>query len=45
MPLSFDFPLEQLETYQGINPRPADFDEFVHDVGTGRLEVCVEIEN
>jgi cephalosporin-C deacetylase len=28
MPLTFDFPLEQLKTYQGINPRPADFDEF-----------------
>ena len=28
MPLTFDFPLEKLRTYQGINPRPADFDEF-----------------
>ena len=28
MPLNFDFPLEQLKTYQGINPRPADFDDF-----------------
>lgn len=28
MPLTFDFPLEQLKTYQGINPRPSDFDEF-----------------
>jgi cephalosporin-C deacetylase len=28
MPLTFDFPLEQLRTYQGINPRPADFDAF-----------------
>ena len=28
MPLTFDFPLEQLKTYQGINPRPADFDEY-----------------
>jgi cephalosporin-C deacetylase len=28
MPLTFDFPLEQLKTYQGINPRPADFDGF-----------------
>jgi cephalosporin-C deacetylase len=24
----FDFPLEKLKTYQGINPRPADFDTF-----------------
>jgi len=28
MPLTFDFPLDKLKTYQGINPRPADFDEF-----------------
>jgi len=28
MPLDFDFPLEKLYTYQGINPRPVDFDEF-----------------
>jgi cephalosporin-C deacetylase len=28
MPLTFDFPLEILKTYQGCNPRPSDFDEF-----------------
>ncbi len=28
MPLMFDFPLEELKGYQGINPRPADFDAF-----------------
>ncbi len=28
MPLTFDFPFEQLQTYSGINPRPADFDQF-----------------
>ena len=28
MPLMFDFPLEKLKTYQGINPRPDDFDAF-----------------
>ena len=28
MPLCFDFPFEQLRTYLGINPRPADFDSF-----------------
>lgn len=28
MPLTFDFPLEELVTYQGINPRPADMDAF-----------------
>lgn len=28
MPLLFDMSRERLETYQGINPRPADFDEY-----------------
>jgi cephalosporin-C deacetylase len=28
MPLIFDLPLEQLKSYQGINPRPQDFDGF-----------------
>ncbi|HET60289.1 MAG TPA: acetylxylan esterase [Chloroflexi bacterium] len=28
MPLTFDFSLEKLKTYQGINPKPADFDAF-----------------
>ncbi len=28
MPLLFDMPLEQLNEYQGINPRPDDFDDF-----------------
>ncbi|MBK8987821.1 MAG: alpha/beta fold hydrolase [Chloroflexi bacterium] len=28
MPLSFDMPLAELHTYQGINPKPADFDSF-----------------
>lgn len=28
MPLTFDLPFEQLLTYQGINPRPADFDSY-----------------
>lgn len=28
MPLLFDMPFEQLQTYQGKNPRPADFDEY-----------------
>lgn len=28
MPLLFDMPLEQLHQYQGVNPRPADFDAF-----------------
>jgi cephalosporin-C deacetylase len=28
MPLTFDMPYEELQTYQGCNPRPADFDAF-----------------
>jgi cephalosporin-C deacetylase len=39
MPLTFDLPLEQLKTYQGRNPKPADFDAYweralkeMHDV-------------
>jgi cephalosporin-C deacetylase len=28
MPLTFDFPLIELESYQGISPRPQDFDAF-----------------
>ncbi len=28
MPLTFDLSYEELQSYQGINPRPADFDEF-----------------
>jgi len=28
MPLMFDMPLEQLKSYQGKNPKPADFDQF-----------------
>lgn len=28
MPLTFDMPLDQLEKYKGVNPKPADFDTF-----------------
>ncbi len=28
MPLIFDMPFDQLEKYQGINPKPRDFDKF-----------------
>jgi cephalosporin-C deacetylase len=28
MPLTFDFSLDKLKTYQGINPRPADLDAY-----------------
>ena len=28
MPLQFDMPLDQLQTYNGTNPKPEDFDDF-----------------
>lgn len=28
MPLTFDMPIERLGSYNGTNPRPADFDEY-----------------
>ena len=28
MPLTFDLPIESLRTYQGIKPRPDDFDDY-----------------
>ena len=28
MPLLFDMPWEELQTYEGRNPKPADFDSF-----------------
>lgn len=28
MPLTFDMPLDQLQQYNGVNPRPDDFDTF-----------------
>jgi len=31
MPLLFDMPLEKLRTYQGLNPRPDDFDAYGHE--------------
>ena len=37
MPLTFDLPREQLETYNGRNPRPADFDRFWQD-GLAEME-------
>jgi len=37
MPLTFDFPLDKLKTYQGINPRPDDFDEY-WDSGIAEME-------
>lgn len=31
MPLMFDMPLDELKSYQGINPKPADFDAYWDD--------------
>jgi len=31
MPLTFDMPYEDLKTYQGINPKPDDFDSYWAD--------------
>lgn len=31
MPLTFDLPREELETYVGRNPKPSDFDQFWQD--------------
>jgi cephalosporin-C deacetylase len=28
MPLTFDFPIDELKKYQGITPRPANFDQY-----------------
>ncbi len=28
MPLLFDMPLDQLQAYEGTNPKPSDFDAF-----------------
>lgn len=44
MPLTFDMPLEQLKSYQGTNPRLADFDSF-WDQGMAELQaIDPEIE-
>jgi cephalosporin-C deacetylase len=37
MPLTFDFSFEKLQTYQGINPRPHDFDDY-WDRGLAELD-------
>ncbi len=44
MPLLFDMPLEELYTYQGINPKPADFDAYWAAALTEMHSVDPEIE-
>ena len=44
MPLTFDMSLAELETYQGRNPRPDDFDTFWEDALAEMREVDPQIE-
>ena len=44
MPLTFDMSLAELETYQGINPRPDDFDAFWDEALAEMREVDPQIE-
>ena len=44
MPLTFDMSLAELETYQGINPRPDDFDSFWEEALAEMREVDPQIE-
>ena len=44
MPLLFDMPLEELYTYQGINPKPADFDAYWAAALAAMRSVDPEIE-
>ena len=44
MPLTFDFPLEQLKDYTGTNPRPDDFDVFWDSALSEMRAVKPEIE-
>ena len=43
MPLTFDFPFEQLINYKGINPKPSDFDLFwefgLHEMRSVKPEI------
>lgn len=44
MPLAFDLPFEALQTYQGTNPRPDDFDEYWAKALTELAGVDAEVE-
>lgn len=46
MPLTFDLPFDQLQTYAGFNPRPADFDKFWDDAldEMRAVDPCVALE-
>ena len=44
MPLSFDLPLDQLKSYNGINPRPADFEAYWEQASADMRAVDPEVE-
>lgn len=44
MPLTFDMPFEQLESYRGINPKPHDFDTYWADAIAEMQAVDPQVE-
>ncbi len=44
MPLTFDFCLDDLKTYTGINPRPADFDTYWDHALTEMHAIDAQVE-
>lgn len=44
MPLTFDMPLEKLKSYQGLNPRPDDFEKFWDDALAEMRDVDPDID-
>lgn len=44
MPLMFDMPLDELVSYQGISPRPQDFDRYWEDALAEMRAVDPEVE-
>lgn len=44
MPLTFDMPFEQLETYRGRNPKPDDFDSYWSDAIAEMIAVDPQVE-
>lgn len=44
MPLGFDMPFEELDSYQGTNPKPEDFDRFWSDAIAEMKAVDPQVE-
>lgn len=44
MPLSFDLPFDELINYQGINPKPASFDDYWESALTEMRSVDAQVE-